>query len=83
MATTNAQRQQAYRANRHTAGQDGSGELRINTFVTTSAALGLKRLAKHHGITQRAMLERLIGDADKAVSGPMDDAEFERYLSGA
>lgn len=83
MATTNAQRQQTYRANRHTAGQDGSGELRINTFVTTSAALGLKRLAKHHGITQRAMLERLIGDADTALSAPMDDAEFERYLSGA
>ncbi len=83
MATTNAQRQQAYRANRHTAGQDGTGELRINTFVSRSAALGLKRLAKHHGITQRAMLELLIGDADKAVEAPMDDAEFERYLGGA
>lgn len=82
MATTNAQRQQAYRANRHTAGQDGTGELRINTFVSRSAALALKRLAKHHGITQRAMLELLIGDADKAVVAPMGDAEFERYLSG-
>ena len=82
MATTNAQRQQAYRANRHTAGQDGTGELRINTFVTTSAALGLKRLAKHYAVTQRAMLERLIGDADKAVEAQMDDAQFERYLSG-
>lgn len=83
MATTNAQRQQAYRANRHTAGQDGSGELRINTFVTTSAALGLKRLAKHYAVTQRAMLERLIEDAHKATTVAMDDAEFERYLSGA
>ncbi len=82
MAKTSAQRQQAYRANRHTAGQDGNGELRINTFVTTSAALGLKRLAKHHGVTQRAMLERLIHDADKAVVAPMDDAEFEQYLRG-
>ena len=80
MATTNAQRQQAYRAGRARAGDNG--ELRINTFVTTSAALGLKRLAKHHGVTQRAMLERLIGDADKAVSGPMDDADFEQYLRG-
>lgn len=82
MAKSNAERQKAYRANRHTAGQDGSGELRINTFVTTSAALGLKRLAKHYAVTQRAMLERLIGDADTALSAPMDDAEFERYLSG-
>lgn len=81
MATTNAQRQQAYRAGRARAGDNG--ERRINTFVTTSAAIGLKRLAKHHGVTQREMLERLIEDADKAVSGPMDDAQFEQYLSGS
>ena len=81
MAKSNAERQKAYRASRLKAGENG--ELRINTFVTTSAALTLKRLAKHYAVTQRAMLERLIGDADKAVSGPMDDAEFERYLSGA
>lgn len=80
MAKTSAQRQQAYRAGRARAGDNG--ELRINTFVATSAALSLKRLAKHYGVTQRAMLERLIGDADKAVVAPMDDAEFERYLSG-
>lgn len=80
MAKTNAERQKAYRAGRARAGDNG--ELRINTFVATGAALGLKRLAKHYAVTQRAMLERLIGDADKAVSAPMDDAEFERYLSG-
>lgn len=85
MAKTSAQRQQAYRAGRARAGRaraGDNGELRINTFVATSAALGLKRLAKHHGVTQRAMLERLIHDADKAVVAPMDDAEFERYLCG-
>lgn len=81
MAKTSAQRQQAYRAGRARAGDNG--ELRINTFVATSAAFALKRLAKHHGVTQRAMLERLIHDADKVVVAPMDDAEFERYLSGA
>ena len=80
MAKSNAERQKAYRAGRARAGDNG--ELRINTFVSRSAASNLKRLAKHYGVTQRAMLEQLIHDADKAVSGPMDDAEFERYLSG-
>ena len=80
MAKSNAERQKAYRAGRARAGDNG--ELRINTFVTTSAALGLKRLAKHYAVTQRAMLERLIADADKAVVAPMDDADFEQYLRG-
>lgn len=79
MAKTNADRQKRYRTTRLTAGENG--ERRINTFVATSVALALKRLAKHHGVTQRAMLERLIHDANKAAEAQMDDAQFEQYLN--
>lgn len=80
MAKTNAERQKEYRAGRARAGENG--ELRINTFVTTSAALTLKRLAKHYAVTQRAMLERLIEDAHNATTVAMDDAQFQQYLDG-
>ena len=61
MATA-AERQAAYRQRRPTAGENG--ERRINTWVTTGAALALARLAQRSGVTQRDMLERLITAAD-------------------
>jgi hypothetical protein len=62
---TAAERQAAYRHSRSTAGENG--ERRINTWVSTGAALALARLARHHGVTQREMLERLIVAADKRI----------------
>ncbi|MBV8615665.1 MAG: hypothetical protein JOY66_18125 [Acetobacteraceae bacterium] len=47
---------------------------RLNTWVTTGAALALARLARHHGVTHRAMLERLIAAADDAVATLEPDA---------
>jgi hypothetical protein len=49
--------------NRPTAGENG--ERRINTWVTTSTALALTRLARHYGVTRRVMLERLVADAER------------------
>jgi hypothetical protein len=83
MAQSAAQRQAAYRRRRPTAGENG--ERRLNTWVTTGAALALERLARRDGIAQRAMLERLILAADAAVlAGLTPDAPewiayFGRY----
>jgi len=67
MATTAAQRQATYRANRHNAGPAGNGERRLNTWLTTEASLALARLAKRDKLTQREVLERLITAADDKI----------------
>lgn len=80
-AKTAAERQATYRQRRPTAGENG--ERRINTWVTTSAALALARLAQHHGITQRDMLERLITAADDKITAKLNPnaAEWSAYFS--
>src|SRR5579863_5273758 len=67
VAKTGAQRQAAYRARRPYAGRDGNGERRLSLYVETDAALALERLARRAGVTQRAMLERLVRQADEQV----------------
>jgi hypothetical protein len=80
-ATSGAQRQAAYRARRAEAGDNG--ERRINTWVSTAAALALARLARGYAVTQREMLERLILEADKAATAGMDaDSEACRRYFG-
>jgi hypothetical protein len=80
-ARTPAERQAAYRKARPTVGENG--ERRINTWVTTRAALALARLARHHDLTQRQMLERLITTADDKITGRLDPASdaWEEYFS--
>jgi uncharacterized protein YidB (DUF937 family) len=51
---------------------DGNGERRLNTWVATGAAQALRRLARHHGVSQREMLERLILDADERIVKALD-----------
>ncbi len=83
MAQTPAQRQSAYRQRRAEAGDNG--ERRLNTWISTGAALALKRLAAHHGISQRTILEQLILDADQAIIDSLrsNDDGFERYIEKA
>jgi hypothetical protein len=78
--TAAAERQAAYRKNRPTAGENG--ERRINTWVTTGTALALARLARHHGVTNRAMLERLIVAADDTITAKLDPTSpaWESYF---
>lgn len=80
--STNADRQAAYRKRRAEAGENG--ERRLNTWVTTGASLALARLARHHGISQRAMLERLIVQADDAILQQieLESEEWGRYFGG-
>jgi hypothetical protein len=81
MAKSAAERQREYRQRRPFAGPDGNGERRINTWVSTGAANALKRLARHHGVSQREMLERLIEDADERIRKRLrSDAEWDEYF---
>ena len=79
MTTTSAERQQAYRAKRPFAGDNG--ERRLQSWVTTSTALALGRLARRAGTAQRAVLEQLIQDADRVVTQAMSDDEFDHYFA--
>jgi len=75
----NAKRQAAYKAKRSTGGDNGDRQL--NQYVTTATKLTLTRLAKHHKVTERAMLERLILDAGEVVQQGLTDDELENFLS--
>jgi hypothetical protein len=79
MATA-AERQAAYRKRRSTAGENG--ERRINTWVSTRAALALSRLAFRYSVTNRAMLERLIITADDEIAAKLepDSSEWQIYF---
>lgn len=81
MAKSTAERQADYRARRVTAGE-GSGERRLNTWVSTAAHLALERLARRYGVTQREMLERLILAEDEKIldSLEMDTPEWDAYF---
>lgn len=83
MAKTAAERQKEYRASRQFAGEDGNGERRINSWVSTRASLALDRLANSYGVTKREMLERLIvGAEDKLIEGMRSDSpEWANYFS--
>ncbi len=70
---TSAQRQAAYRQ-RHLQDTDGSGE-RLNMIVSVQAKAQLKRLARHAGITQRAMLEQLLEKAERRAVARMQDSD--------
>lgn len=77
MPLTNAEKQARYRANRPFASENG--ERRITSWVTTSASLSLERLAKHWGISQREVLEKLIEAAAKAEIEGMTEQAFEHF----
>ena len=68
MRKSSAQRQHDYR-DRHLkqAGEKHEMLERINQMVALSAKSSLKRLASYYGVTQRAMLERVIADADNKL----------------
>ena len=60
---TVAERQAADRQRRPTAGKNS--KRRLNMWATTGAAFALARLARHKVVAHRAMLERLIIEADR------------------
>jgi hypothetical protein len=68
MRKSNAQRQRAFR-DRHLKLTDESDDLleRINQMVSLPAKNALKRLASYYGVTQRALLESAIANAERAL----------------
>lgn len=82
MAQTAAQRQAAYRKRRSTAGDNG--ERRLNTWISTGADLALKRLATHHGMTQREILEHMLVNAEDEIQETLrsNEDKFNHYLDG-
>ncbi|MEJ7747455.1 MAG: hypothetical protein WKF61_12075 [Luteimonas sp.] len=80
MPKTSAQRQAAYRARRPMVGS--SGERRLNTWVSTGAHMALERIATRDGVTQRAVLERLLRAEDDRILAGMapNSPEWLAYL---
>lgn len=78
MPKTSAQRQAAYRQRR----DHGDGERRLNTWISASAHLALQRIARHHGITRRALLERLVltADDDIVAALELDTPAWDHYF---
>jgi len=76
MAKTTAERQAAYRARRAMAGR------RLNTWLSTGAALALARLARRYGVTQRDVLERFITAEDDRILACIEpgSAEWDAYF---
>jgi hypothetical protein len=77
MALTAAERQKRYRENRKLT---DNGYRQINVWVSTEAALALKRMALRYGVTQREMLERALIDAQERIMREMSDTELDEYL---
>lgn len=80
MAKSNAQRQATYRA-RHLEGDTATSE-RLSFLVDAHAKRSLARLAGFHGVTQRAMLQTLLADAEQALVAKLPSAEQALYYAG-
>jgi hypothetical protein len=76
MPMTNAEKQAAYRARKL---KDGDGE-RLQAVISLHAKRAVERLARHVGVTQTAMLERLILDEQKRITAGMDDDQHRAYV---
>ena len=76
---TNAERQAAYRKRAR------ENDRQLNVWLDHRAALALQRLARREGVTQAAVLERLVVAADNAVVGALDpdSAEWAEYFGKA
>ena len=63
-------------------GDPDAGERSLRLSVGDPAFLALERLVSHFGLSRRAVIERLVGWADDAVSRSFeqDDAALNRYV---
>ena len=78
MALTNAQIQAAYRV-RHCKDLETASASRMDMVIDSAGLLALKRMAAHQGVTQRAMLQKLIDDAQRALLHTMDASQQDAY----
>lgn len=73
--TDNAKRQAEYRQ-RHM--KEGSDQ-RLNVILGLDAKLALERMAKHDGITNKSLLERVLLEAQSRLLEAMDGEQQTRY----
>ena len=78
MPLTNAEKQARYRAARPYA-DNGEGERRIASWVTSHTSFSLERLARHFGISQREVLENIIEAATKSATAGMTDEALDQF----
>lgn len=60
----------------------GQGARRVDLFLPTSAALALRRLARHKGVSQAQILANLIAKADQQATRNMDEEALDEYVNG-
>lgn len=74
---SNAERQANYRK-RHL--KDESGALsRLNVMISFQGKIRLERLASCYGVTQRAMLERLLEEEESALLDSLSSKDATEY----
>jgi DNA-directed RNA polymerase specialized sigma subunit len=71
----NAKRQAEYRK-RHM--KEGSDQ-RLNVILGLDAKLALERMAKHDGVTNKSLLERVLLEAESRLLEDMDGEQQTRY----
>ena len=71
----NAKRQAEYRQ-RHM--KEGSDQ-RLNVILGLDAKLALERMAKHNGVTNKNLLERVLLEAQSRLLEDMDGEQQTRY----
>lgn len=79
MSLSNAERQARYKKTRYKA-NNGDGEYQLNCWITSQAKFSLKRLARYHGISQRAVLEWLLTETDGATFKSLSQEQQDEYL---
>lgn len=82
MAKTTAERQAVYRAKRPQAGRDGDGERRLSVWISAKAYFAIGRLARHHGLTKKELIERMVSaDDERIIAGlELDTAGWDQYF---
>jgi len=76
MALSNAEKQANYRKRKI---KEGEGE-RLQTVISLHAKRALERQARHNGLTQAAMLERLILEEQDRVTATLDGDAYLIYV---
>jgi hypothetical protein len=74
MPLTNAQRQAAWRGRRQEAGAEW-----VRMPLGLPAKRALERLARHYGVTERVVLERVLAEAQSHVLDGLDSAGQAHY----
>lgn len=77
-AMTNAQRQAAYRQ-KHLHDPDSVDSERLSMLVSVHASAQLTRLARHFAVTKRAMIEKLLSQADSTVADALPSKKQTLY----